>query len=83
MSPVWALQDAKNSFSEVVERARTSVPQIVTKRGRPAVVVVAWEQYRRAFEKKTSLLRAMRSFPGGADGLDFSRSRDIGREVPL
>jgi antitoxin Phd len=43
----WSLQDAKNRFSAVVEAARRGNPQLVTKRGAPAVVVVAAEEYAR------------------------------------
>ncbi len=35
----WSVQDAKNRFSEVVEAARRT-PQMVTKHGKPTVVVV-------------------------------------------
>lgn len=42
----WSVQDAKNRFSEVVEAARHH-PQTVTKRGKPAVVVVAVGEYER------------------------------------
>lgn len=43
----WALQDAKNRFSAVVDAALTGSPQRVTRRGKPAVVVVAVEEYER------------------------------------
>lgn len=46
----WSLQDAKNRFSAVVEAARRGEPQLVTKRGRPAVVVVAADDYARLKE---------------------------------
>ena len=42
----WSVQDAKNRFSEVVEAARRN-PQMVTKHGKPAVVVVDVEEYER------------------------------------
>jgi antitoxin Phd len=42
----WSVQDAKNRFSEVVEAARNE-PQLVTKHGKPAVVVVAADLYER------------------------------------
>jgi antitoxin Phd len=42
----WSVQDAKNRFSEVVEAARRR-PQTVTKHGKPAVVVVAADEYER------------------------------------
>ncbi len=47
----WSLQDAKNKFSAVVEAARNGTPQTVTKRGKPAVVVVAVEEYERLARK--------------------------------
>ena len=43
----WSLQDAKNRFSAVVNAALEGAPQTVTRRGRPAVVVLAVEDYRR------------------------------------
>jgi prevent-host-death family protein len=42
----WSVQDAKNRFSEVIEAARRE-PQTVTKHGKPAVVVVAADEYER------------------------------------
>ena len=41
------LQDAKNKFSAVVEAALAGEPQRVTRRGHPAVVVPAAEEYER------------------------------------
>ena len=43
----WHLQDAKNRFSAVVELALGGEPQRVTRRGRPAVVVLSVEEYER------------------------------------
>ena len=49
----WALQDAKNRFSAVVDAAVAGDPQRVTRRGKPAVVVLAVDEYDRLrhFEK--------------------------------
>jgi len=44
---VWQLQDAKNKFSELVERASEGEPQIVTKHGKRAAVLVSVEAYAR------------------------------------
>lgn len=46
-TPSWSLQDAKNRFSHVVNAARRGAPQMVTRRGRAAVVVLAVEDYER------------------------------------
>jgi prevent-host-death family protein len=43
----WQLQDAKNRFSAVVDGALSGEPQRVTRRGRPAVVVLAVDEYER------------------------------------
>ena len=43
----WQLQDAKNRFSAVVDAALSGTPQHVTRRGRPAVVVLAVDEYER------------------------------------
>ena len=43
----WSLQDAKNRFSAVVNAALSGEPQTVTRRGVPAVVVLAVQDYER------------------------------------
>ena len=41
----WHLQDAKNQFSKVVQKARSEGPQIVTLRGERAAVVLSAADY--------------------------------------
>ena len=43
----WPLQDARNRFSALVNAALAGEPQLVTRRGRPAVVVLAVDEYER------------------------------------
>jgi prevent-host-death family protein len=43
----WQLQDAKNRFSAVVDAALSGFPQRVTRRGKPAVVVLSVDEYER------------------------------------
>ena len=43
----WSLQDAKNRFSAVVNAAIKGAPQRVTRRGKPAVMVISVEEYER------------------------------------
>ena len=52
--PHWSLQDAKNSFSAVVDAAVKGRPQTVTKRGKPAVVVVSIVEYDRLCRRQTA-----------------------------
>lgn len=55
----WSLQEAKNSFSAVVEAACQGTPQTVTKRGKPAVVVLSVVEYERLAR---AAVRPRRSF---------------------
>jgi prevent-host-death family protein len=79
---VWQLQAAKQHFSELVERARRDGPQVVTKHGKDAVVVVSAEEYRRLRGDSPSLVEFIRSAPD-FDALDLERSPDAGRDVQL
>jgi antitoxin Phd len=43
----WQLQAAKAQFSEVFRRARERAPQVVTRQGKEAVVILAIEEFER------------------------------------
>ncbi len=47
MSKRWPVQDAKSRFSELLDTTLTEGPQIVTKRGVEAAVLLPIEQWRR------------------------------------
>jgi prevent-host-death family protein len=78
----WQLQAAKQHFSELVERAQRDGPQVVTKHGKEAVVVVAAEEYRRLRGNGPSLVEFIRSGPD-FDALGLDRAEDRGRDVEL
>ena len=70
----WPLQDAKNQFSAVVNAALDGEPQRVTRRGRPAVVVIAVEDYERLCQAEKAgapdFIQHLLSIPrGGPDDL--------------
>lgn len=83
MNKTWQLQEAKNKLSEVVEKALLHGPQTITRRGREAVVVVAWEEYRKMRMARTGLSRFFAESP--LAGLDFEQERlqDPPRELSL
>lgn len=78
----WQLQAAKQHFSELVERARNDGPQVVTKHGKDAVVVVSAEEYQRLRGDGPNLIEFIRSAPD-LDTLDLDRATDRGRDVEL
>jgi prevent-host-death family protein len=52
----WHLQDAKNNFSKVVQKAMTEGPQTVTLRGKRAAVVIAADEFDRLSNRKPSFV---------------------------
>lgn len=82
----WQLQTAKNRFSEVVDRARSEGPQVVTRRGREAVVVVGIERYRELTGQKPparSFVELILSAPRVRGGLPVDKRVDTGRKVDI
>ncbi|MCW5735523.1 MAG: type II toxin-antitoxin system Phd/YefM family antitoxin [Enhydrobacter sp.] len=82
----WALQDAKARFSEVVRKATTDGPQIVTYRGVEKAVVLSAEDYRKLKAQKPSFVDVLLNGPKFDDetiDLINRRSRDQGRKVEL
>lgn len=83
MGKTWALQDAKNHFSEVVDRAMEDGPQTVTRHGREAVVVVAANEFRKMTQPAGSLVDFMRRSPlYGAEDIEFERDKSPTRRGP-
>jgi prevent-host-death family protein len=63
----WPLQDAKNRFSEVVQRARREGPQTVTLRGERAAVVLSAADYDALVRDRPSLVDDLLSGPAWDD----------------
>lgn len=75
------LQDAKNRFSAVVEAALSGFPQEVSRRGKPAVVVISAEEYARlvkaAGARRESFADHLLAFPGATPERSLVRPRDV------
>jgi antitoxin Phd len=83
MRNIWALQDAKNRLSEVVDRAIGEGPQAITRRGKKVAVLVSSEQFRKLASPKGDLVSFLRSSPLVGAELDLTRDPDAGRETDL
>ena len=67
----WPLQDAKNRLSELVDRAKAGIPQIITRRGKAEVVVISVRDYEQFSAREQDLVEFLRSSPlVGVDLLD-------------
>ena len=81
--PSWQLQEAKSRLSQVVDHALREGPQTITLRGKPAVVVVSFEEFQNLTRPSTSLREFFRKSPLYDMEIDLERSKDVSREVPL
>lgn len=75
----WQVQEAKNRFSEVIDRALHDGPQVVTRHGKPVVRVVAVnDQAQAGSDKDDGFLAFLLSMPksGHPDGLPLPRRRN-------
>jgi len=82
----WTLQDAKARFSELVNRAKKDGPQLVTRRGEDAVVVLDVEEFRALTHQngEENIVDFFRRSPlVGLDPKLFERDPDTGREIEL
>ncbi|MGC9453152.1 MAG: type II toxin-antitoxin system Phd/YefM family antitoxin [Oceanipulchritudo sp.] len=84
MKSTWQVQEAKNKFSEVLERAATE-PQVITRHGKKAGVLMSYAQYQqRLSANKGSIRKLYAAAPKLEPGeLDIERERDTGREIRL
>lgn len=77
------LQEAKQQFSAVAEKAAGGQPQIVTKHGKPFVVIVSMAEWQNSKPKKRSLVEMLRSCPVDLTELDLTRRKEFPRDIAL
>ena len=82
MTKDWLLADAKNRFSELVNRALAEGPQRVVRRG-DAVIVVAQRAYEQLVGKRPSFKEFLLGKGPSLDGLELERDRSSMRDVAL
>jgi prevent-host-death family protein len=79
----WTVAEAKAKFSEVVDRARSAGPQIITRNGRVAVVVVSAEEWERKTKRSGNLAEFLSASPLRGSGIEVERVADGPREIDL
>ena len=79
----WQLQDAKNKFSKLVDKVQHNGPQVVTKHGKDAVVVISVDEYKKLIKPQIKLVNFFQRSPLAKVGLDLERTKDIPRDIEL
>lgn len=83
MSDTWQLQDAKNRFSELVDRTLRKGPQVVTRHGRKVVVVLPYDDYERMVRPQNNLAEFLLNSPLAGSELEIVRDRSLPRHVEI
>lgn len=79
---MWQVQEAKARFAEVVERARTEGPQIITRHGRERAVILSVEDYQALVAGKPDFRAHLLGGPK-FDEFSIERDPDPGRSIDL
>jgi antitoxin Phd len=75
MARVWQLHEAKNKFSEVVDKAIKHGPQIITRRGVETVIVLSYAEYREVILNRKKLSDFFRESPLAGVDLDLRHDK--------
>ncbi len=78
----WQLQEAKQKFSQVVQRALDEGPQAVTRHGQTVVVVVSAKEYQRLTGGRRDFVDFLLSGPDLSE-LDLERATDLPHDIEL
>jgi len=79
----WTVAEAKAKLSEVIDQALSLGPQIVTRSGRKAVVIVSAEEWDRKTRRKGNLAEFFAASPLSESGLEVRRSKGDLRRTDL
>ena len=82
-SNIWQLQDAKSKFSQLVESAMHNAPQIVTKHGNNAVVILSFDEYKKMIKPKQDIVSFFRNSPFHNSEVEITRNKDVPRDIEL
>ena len=83
MEHTWQLQEAKNKFSKLVERAQYEGPQFVTKHGKKTVVILSMEEYKKIVKPKSDLVQFIQTSPLSNTFINIERDKSLGRDIEL
>jgi antitoxin Phd len=78
----WQVQEAKMRLSEVIDKAQTKGPQLITRHGIERAVVLSIDDFRSLTADKPDLRAYLLGGPK-VDDFRVRRSRDTGREIAL
>ena len=77
----WTVAEAKAKFSEVIDRAESTGPQVVTRSGRKTVVIVAADEWDRKTKRVGNLAEFFAASPLRESRVNVKRSKERARKI--
>lgn len=80
----WQMQEAKNKLSELIDRAHTDGPQVITRHGVEVAVVMPYARYRKLTAQHKRMGDFFMDSPLRNSGIKIKRDRSpVLRDVEL
>lgn len=79
----WTVANAKARFSELIDKAKSDGPQMLTRNGKPAAVLVSVEEWERKTARKGTLSEFFRNSPFYDSGIELERLDHPPRKIDL
>ena len=79
----WTVAEAKAKLSEVIDKAKSGVPQTITRNGRTAVVMVSVEEWERKTKRTGNLAEFFAASPLHGAEIVIERSPEKPDEIDL
>lgn len=81
--PSWPVQDAKARFSELLDACLKEGPQVVTRRGTEAAILVPMPEWRRLKEAARPTLKALLLAPTPRGDIPLPKRGRLRRRPPV
>lgn len=79
----WTVAEAKAKLSEVIAQAESKGPQVITRNGRTAVVMVSYAEWERKTKRVGNLAEFFAASPLRGAELSLERLPEQPREIDL
>jgi prevent-host-death family protein len=73
---IWTIPEAKSKLDELIDLACSHGPQMITRRGRTAAVVVAAEEWEPKAKRAGNLAEFFAASPLRGSGLEVPRAKE-------
>ncbi|HEY7303403.1 MAG TPA: type II toxin-antitoxin system Phd/YefM family antitoxin [Bryobacteraceae bacterium] len=79
----WTVAEAKAKLSEVIDQAQAHGPQVITRNGKIAVVLVSFKEWERKTKRRGNLAEFFAGSPLRKSGLSVERPSEELPEIEL